>query len=211
MNLDYLEKWRWLLLYKILYKFPPTINYTLCSDSCHELTAVNTDSSEPELTRVTSDLLNSRSSNLTCLSTDLQAPPTLLRCRVNILIRSLLGFFCFVFFIYISLFLFLFICCRGKCVWFCCAVLEWRVRPKAVNGADSLWGNKPSHGTPQAPPPPRPRLASRSPSHTSYSQTFCTVCQIPVLSLLSFFSVRQTLFSSFMWLLSTVSMAMVAI
>lgn len=62
------------------------------------------------------------------------------------------------------------------------AALEWRVRPKTVIGADSLWGNKPSHRMPQT---PQHRLVSHC-SHRYY-HTFSTVCQRTVSVCLTLF------------------------
>lgn len=54
---------------------------------------------------------------------------------------------CFFIYIHIHVFrgFFFCVCCHGNGVWLSCAALEWRVRPKTVTGADSLWGNKPGH------------------------------------------------------------------
>lgn len=79
----------------------------------------------------------------------------------------------FLFFVYLSV-------AMALLLWFSRAALEWRVRSKTVAGADSLWGNKPSHRTPQTP-------QHRPPSHAHRRRhTFYTVCQITCMLLFCF-------------------------
>lgn len=58
--------------------------------------------------------------------------------------------FIFIFYFYTSVFSFHTFSVARFCG-FSCATLEWRVRSKTCDGADSLWGNKPAQGTPQTP------------------------------------------------------------
>lgn len=96
-----------------------------------------------------------------CLSTGLAALPTLWGVVSSCWFVWFL-FFTF-FYIYITYYVLFCFCLLPWPRWFSCAVLEWRVSSKTVDGADSLWGNKPSHRTPHM---PQHRLASQSPAHS---------------------------------------------
>lgn len=77
-----------------------------------------------------------------CLSTDPSLRPIPPRCRVFMLIRS-------IYFYYRNFICILILCFHGNGLRFSRAALEWRVRSKTINGAGSLWGNKPAQRTPQ--------------------------------------------------------------
>lgn len=94
--------------------------------------------------------------------------------------------FCFIFLLFFFFYYIHGVFCLSVAMAVVCgfsrAALEWRVRPKTVIGADSLWGNKPSHRMPQT---PQHRLVSHC-SHRYY-HTFSTVCQRTVSVCLTLF------------------------